>query len=173
MQSYVPAQKRRFPKSVKRAVLLQISPLLTVAGCTDIGLSSGTFGDTVPFLSFVSAFGVLFAWMVWGLGYGYLGHLTRFGLSFALGPVFVLSSCYASFHGIYYDFEHGGGRAAGYHHAAFQQAIIIGAVTLLIMVDTWRLAVRYNAQLVEREEQVAYWRDSIRFEPDSEIEFRD
>lgn len=148
-------------KNVLLAVLLQSSPLLTVAGCTQIGLDVRTDQS----ISTLLALGVIFAWMVWGLGYAYLREWKRFTAAFLLGPVFVLVSCTASFQGVHYDFEHGRGDPTTYHHAALQQAIIIGIVTLLVMVDVWRLAALHNSR------QAAHQPTPVQFhEPDPEMD---
>src|SRR5689334_18881150 len=87
-------------KNVWLAVLLQSSPLLTVASCTQIGLNVRTDQG----ISTLLALGVIFAWMVCGLGYAYLKEWKRFMAAFLLGPIFVLVSCTASFQGVNYDF---------------------------------------------------------------------
>lgn len=160
-QYYYQPQPVRSRKSVFLAVLLQSSPLLTVAGCTQLGLNI----RTDPGLSTVLGLAILFAWMVWGLGYAYLGEWKRFLAAFLLGPIFVLASCTASFQGVHYDFEHGRGDPAPYYHAALQQAIIIGIVTVLVVIDVWRLAVTRNARLAVPSPAPVYFH-----EPDPEMD---
>jgi hypothetical protein len=163
MQYYYQPQpaRPRSRKSVFLAIFLQSSPLLTVTGCTRVGLQMNT-GTTI---SGLLDLGMLFAWMVWGLGYAYLGQWKRFTAAFLLGPIFVLVSCTASFQGVHYDFEHGRGDPTTYYHAALQQAIIIGIVTLLVIIDVWRLAATNNSRLAVPKPTPAYFH-----EPDPEMD---
>jgi hypothetical protein len=151
----------RSRKSVFLAIFLQSSPLLTVAGCTKVGLQVKT-GQSIEVLLDLA---ILFAWMVWGLGYAYLGEWKRFLAAFLLGPIFVLASCTASFQGVHYDFEHGRGDPIPFYHAALQQAIIIGIVTVLVIIDVWRLAATNNARLAAPRPAPAYF-----YEPDPEMD---
>jgi hypothetical protein len=133
-------------KSVKRAVLLQCIPMLGAASC----VASGATNQALVILP------VMLWWLVlvFGLGYEYLGLRRRWILAAIAGPAIAFGSCFASFAGVSYDFEHCGGGTgpADYHcggihgadRAAVETGLVVAGATLLFAVDVWRLAKQQN-----------------------------
>ncbi|HTE83598.1 MAG TPA: hypothetical protein VK821_02610 [Dehalococcoidia bacterium] len=140
--SDVPLRAGRAPrKNLKLAVLLQCIPLLGAGTCLARAASNQGTGYWI------------FLWFsvcLWGVGYFYLGRIRRGLLLFLLGPVLAFTSCFASNHGVDYDYEHCyPGRvnpcpAGDANRASVETGLIVGAAVLIVAVDTWRLAERQN-----------------------------
>ena len=145
MSDMIASPKEQSHKNVKLAVLLQCFPLIGAASC----VFGGGIGPPLTIIPFFLWWSVLF----WGFGYVYLRRVTRFLLTLLLGPVLAFGSCFASFSGVNYDFEHC--PTYGYpcsdvksaSRAAVQTGLIVAAAVLLLAVDAWRLAEADNAAL--------------------------
>ena len=142
------ASPGRSRKSAKTAILLQCIPSIGAASCVLNG-ASGQHLTILPLFLWWSVLG-------WGFGYLYLGKSARFLLVLLLGPVLAIGGCFASFHGVTYDFEHCPTvLAPGYDCNGLSSAdqssvgtgLIVAAGVLILAVDAWRLAEAHNLAL--------------------------
>lgn len=125
-------------KSPLVAALLQCIPLLGAGSCIANGATDLGF-DWVVFL--------WWSVLLWGLGYAYLDRMRRFLVWGLAGPLLAIGSCFASFSGVSYDFEHNTrseDRPAA-NRAAVQTGLLVSLAVLLLAVDAARLAAARNA----------------------------
>jgi hypothetical protein len=155
MRYYQPLPARpRSPKSVFLAIFLQGSPLLTVIGCLNNTINLRALLEPTnlrvnlnqDLFSLTCEVGAFLGWMLWGLGYAYLGEWKQFAGAFFGGPVlFVASSITTLMFGVC-GFEGRGGDPNLCQHASLAPAFIIAIATLLIIIDTWRRSVWNNVR---------------------------
>jgi hypothetical protein len=131
-------------KSPLLAAALQGVPLVAAGGCVANAANDQESGGLALLL------GITLLW--WGLGYLYLGKVTRFGVAVAVGPVLAFAACSASFStSEYYDKpffnpyeeEH----VASANRASLVTAGAITVMVLVLMLDAMVLADEHNQRI--------------------------